>query len=99
MCPRGEVSIHALVLGRAPLATVDRQAVHDRDVHREERQRPERIGGDGEQSDDRAHPGRGDAEPAAELAAAPDRERGEDLYDAEDEGDPAQVLRLLRMYF
>ena len=85
---------NAAQLGRATLPTVDGQAVDDRDVHREDGQRPERIGGDREQSDDRAQPGGDDAEPAAELAAAPDRERREDLQDPKDERDPAPGVQV-----
>ncbi len=77
------------------LAAVGAQAVDDQQVHAEDRQRPERIGGDREQSADRAQARPDDPDPAPELAAGPDRERREQLDDADEQDDPAPGAEVL----
>ena len=97
--PGGRERAETAELGRAALATVDGQAVHDREVHREDRQRPERIGGDREQGADRAQPGHAmpnqrpnwpplQIEKAARICRTPRMRVTQ-----------PQVFRLLRMYF
>ena len=74
-------------LRRCP--AVGGEAVDDEDVDGEDRQRPERIAGQRQQRGDRVEARCGDAEPAAERAAVPDRERGDDLQHADGQRHPA----------
>src|SRR4051794_40725715 len=74
---------------RPVLAAVGDEPVDHQDVDREDRQRPEGVGGERHQRADGAQARYCDADPAAELVAIPDREGREDLHRSQDHRHPA----------
>ena len=85
----GEVRPVALGGFQVGAAAVGAQPVQRDDVHRDDHQGPERVRGDEEHLVDGAEPQHHHAEPAGQLVACQHPAGGQQLQDADDEGDPA----------